>query len=100
MGQNLAADGIRQFGFDTTSDVRELWRRLIFAVFAGNYDDHMRNHGFLMREPRRWALSGAYDYDLNPVPEIDRRHTSKTAITENQYEPSITCAMSSPACLP
>ena len=86
----LLADGIRQFGHDTDVDLRELYRRLIFSLLASNYDDHLRNHGFLMREPGRWALSPAYD--LNPVPEIDRRQTPKTAITEYQEEPSIAAA--------
>lgn len=86
----LLADGIRQFGYDTAADLRELWRRLVFSLLASNYDDHLRNHGFLMREPGRWALSPAYD--LNPVPEIDRRHTPETAITEYQEEPSIALA--------
>ena len=85
------ADGIRQFGHDTTADLGELWRRLVFSLLASNYDDHMRNHGFLMRTPGRWSLSPAYD--LNPVPEIDRRQTPKTAITEDQEEPSIAAAL-------
>lgn len=51
----------------------------------------MRNHGFLMCEPGRWALSPAYD--LNPVPEIDRTQTPKTAITEDQEPPSIAAAL-------
>ena len=87
----MLADGIRQFGHDATADLRELWRRLIFSLLASNYDDHMRNHGFLMREPGRWALSPAYD--LNPVPEIERRNTPKTAITEDQEEPTIAAAL-------
>ena len=87
----LLADGIRQFGHDIGADLRELWRRLIFSLLASNYDDHLRNHGFLMREPGRWALSPAYD--LNPVPEIDHAQTPKTAITENQETPSIEAAL-------
>ena len=87
----VLADGIRQFGHNTTADLRELWRRLIFSLLASNYDDHMRNHGFLMSQPGRWALSPAYD--LNPVPEIDRTQTPKTAITEDQEPPSINTAL-------
>jgi serine/threonine-protein kinase HipA len=87
----LIADGIRQFGYDAGGDLRELWRRLVFSLLASNYDDHLRNHGFLMRAPGRWALSPAYD--LNPVPEIDRRNTPKTAITEDQEEPSLDVAL-------
>jgi HipA-like C-terminal domain len=40
----LPADGIRQFGHDVPGDLRELWRRLVFSLLAGNYDDHLRNH--------------------------------------------------------
>ena len=87
----LLADGIRQFGDDTAGDLRELWRRLVFSLLASNYDDHLRNHGFLMRESGRWALSPAYD--INPVPEIDRTQTPKTPITEEQEEPTIAAAL-------
>jgi serine/threonine-protein kinase HipA len=87
----MLADGIRQFGNDVPSDLRELWRRLVFSLLASNYDDHLRNHGFLMREPGRWSLSPAYD--INPVPEMDRVHMSKTAITEDQVEPTIAVAL-------
>ena len=87
----LLADGIRQFGDDVAGDLRELWRRLIFSLLASNYDDHLRNHGFLMPQPGRWSLSPAYD--LNPVPEIDRVRMSKTAITEDQQEPSLALAL-------
>ena len=87
----LLADGIRQFGDDTSGDLRELWRRLVFSLLASNYDDHLRNHGFLMRVPGKWSLSPAYD--LNPVPEIERAQLPKTAITEDQDEPSIDAAI-------
>ena len=87
----LLADGIRQFGDDATADLAELWRRLVFSLLASNYDDHLRNHGFLMRAPGRWALSPAYD--LNPVPEIDRARTPKTAISEDGPELSLAAAL-------
>lgn len=87
----MLADGIRQFGNDVPGDLRELWRRLVFSLLASNYDDHLRNHGFLMRTPGRWSLSPAYD--LNPVPEMDRARMRKTAITENQEEPTIAAAL-------
>jgi len=87
----MLADGIRQFGSDVIGDLQELWRRLVFSLLASNYDDHMRNHGFLMHKPGRWSLSPAYD--LNPVPEIDRAQTNKTAITEEHPDPSIMGAL-------
>lgn len=87
----LLADGIRQFGSNVSKDLHELWRRLIFSLLASNYDDHLRNHGFLMDEPGRWSLSPAYD--INPVPEVDRVQINKTAITEEQTEPTIEIAL-------
>lgn len=87
----LLADGIRQFGHDVAGDLRELWRRLVFSLLASNYDDHLRNHGFLMLEAGRWALSPAYD--LNPVPEIDRARVGKTPISEDHAEPSVAGAL-------
>lgn len=88
----MIADAIRQFGDDVPSDLRELWRRLVFSLLVSNYDDHLRNHGFLMREPGRWSLSPAYD--INPVPEIDRARMNKTPITEENEEPGIHVALS------
>jgi serine/threonine-protein kinase HipA len=78
------ADAIRQFGHDVTGDLRELWRRLVFSLLASNYDDHLRNHGFLMRAPGRWALAPAYD--LNPVPLMDRVNAGKTPISEDHAD--------------
>ena len=87
----LLADAVRQFGHDVAGDLRELWRRLLFSLLASNYDDHLRNHGFLMHQAGRWSLSPAYD--LNPVPEIDRVRVNKTPISEEQAEPSISGAL-------
>lgn len=88
----MIADAIRQFGDDVTSDLLELWRRLIFSLLASNCDDHLRNHGFLMRVPGRWSLSPAYD--INPVPEMDRSRVNKTPVTEDHEESGIPAALS------
>jgi serine/threonine-protein kinase HipA len=85
------ADGIRQFGSDVPGDLRELWRRLVFSLLASNHDDHLRNHGFLMRAPGRWSLSPAYD--INPVPEMDRVRMNKTAITDDQEDSTVASAL-------
>ena len=87
----LLADGIRQFGDDVAGDLRELWRRLVFSLLASNYDDHLRNHGFLMRTAGKWSLSPAYD--LNPVPEIERAQMPKTSISEDHADSSIAAAL-------
>lgn len=85
------ADGIRRFGHNVSGDLSELWRRMVFSLLASNFDDHLRNHGFLMREPGHWSLSPAYD--INPVPEIDRVHMSQTAISEDVEMPSVEQAL-------
>ncbi|MBX9577357.1 MAG: type II toxin-antitoxin system HipA family toxin [Chthoniobacterales bacterium] len=87
----LLADGIRQFGDHIEQDLQEMWRRLIFSLLASNYDDHLRNHGFLMFKPGRWALSPAYD--LNPVPGTERSRTPETPISEELVAPSIEMAL-------
>jgi serine/threonine-protein kinase HipA len=85
------AEGIRQCGDSTQSDLQELWRRLVFSLLVSNFDDHARNHGFLMHQPGRWALSPAYD--INPVPQHERAQMTKTAISEDDDELSIAKAM-------
>lgn len=87
----LLADGIRQCGASVREDLRELWRRLIFSLLASNYDDHLRNHGFLMHSAGHWSLSPAYD--LNPIPEMDRSQSSKTPITEHQEDSGVAVAL-------
>ena len=47
------------------SDLEELWRRIVFSICIKNTDDHLRNHGFLLKE-KGWILSPAYD--INPIP--------------------------------
>jgi serine/threonine-protein kinase HipA len=53
------------------NDVRaeeELFRRMVFNVFAWNCDDHVKNISFLMDRDGMWRLSPAYDltYSYNP----------------------------------
>lgn len=85
------ADAIRAHGRDVERDCHELWRRLVFSLLASNYDDHARNHGFLMREPGKWSLSPAYD--INPTPEIDRTRTNKMPISDDLAEASMAGAL-------
>ena len=46
-----------------TSDLKELFTRVVFNVATANRDDHLRNHGF-MRTPSGWRLAPAFD--MNP----------------------------------
>lgn len=76
----LIADAIRAHGDDVTAELSELFRRLVYSILVGNMDDHLRNHGFLMRFPGKWSLAPAYD--INPAPMIDRTHGRQTPVSE------------------
>jgi serine/threonine-protein kinase HipA len=58
------AEFIVQKGAQPEQDLEQLWRRIVFFICVSNIDDHLRNHGFLLR-PQGWVLSPAYD--MNPV---------------------------------
>ena len=47
------------------TDLKELWRRMVFSYFIGNTDDHLRNHGFLLT-PKGWRLAPLFDVNPNP----------------------------------
>ena len=59
-------DAIARHGAVPKTDAVELFRRMAFNVLVSNVDDHLRNHGFLLRDRTGWSLSPAYD--LNPTP--------------------------------
>jgi len=52
-----------RLGSNTSVDLEQLWRRIVFSICVSNTDDHLRNHGFML-EDTGWALAPAYD--LNP----------------------------------
>lgn len=62
-------------------ELAELWRRVIYSIMASNFDDHMRNHAFLMQRPAAWLLAPAFD--INPTPAIDRARQPKTPVSED-----------------
>lgn len=45
-------------------NLEQLFRRLVFNIIISNYDDHLRNHGFILSSGE-WELSPMYD--INPV---------------------------------
>jgi serine/threonine-protein kinase HipA len=59
------ADLLIRLGSNTSADLEQLWRRIVFSICVSNTDDHLRNHGFMV-EPTGWALAPAYD--MNPDP--------------------------------
>lgn len=60
------AEWILRNGAAPDEDLAQLWSRIVFSIAAGNVDDHLRNHGFLLTEDG-WRLAPAYD--LNPDPD-------------------------------
>jgi serine/threonine-protein kinase HipA len=75
------ADAIRVHGDRVQEDLAELWRRVIYSIMASNFDDHMRNHAFLLQRPAAWSLAPAFD--INPTPAIDRARQPKTPVSED-----------------
>jgi serine/threonine-protein kinase HipA len=83
------AELIERYSPSPTSDLHELYRRIIFSILTGNTDDHLRNHAFL-RQRRGWALAPAYD--LNPNPS--RPDRLSTAIDLDDITADIETALS------
>ena len=83
------ADAMLSLSADTTEEIRELWRRVVFSCLISNFDDHLRNHGFLRRSSAGWSLSPAFD--LNPTMGGGELHTP---IDGYDRTPSVELAMS------
>lgn len=77
------ADVVTRHSPSASEDLRELWRRIAFSVLISNFDDHLRNHGFLRTSTAGWSLSPAFD--LNPDPRGGERYLS-TAIDLDDNE--------------
>ncbi|MGM0506753.1 MAG: type II toxin-antitoxin system HipA family toxin [Bacteroidota bacterium] len=52
-------------GAEVQSDLEQLWRRIVFNILVSNTDDHLRNHGFMLKEGGI-ELSPAFDINPNP----------------------------------
>lgn len=50
---------------NVSSNIQELFKRIVFNIAVSNCDDHLRNHGFILGS-KGWELSPAYD--INPDP--------------------------------
>lgn len=55
---------ISRYSPESTADLEQLWRRILFNVLVSNTDDHLRNHGFILTQGG-WRLSPAYDMNPN-----------------------------------
>ncbi len=61
------AEFIQNNGVNIDRNLQQLWRRIVFNIGISNTDDHLRNHGFILK-PKGWVLSPAYDIN----PSIDK----------------------------
>ncbi|PQJ78955.1 type II toxin-antitoxin system HipA family toxin [Polaribacter porphyrae] len=53
----------------TYKEAEEMFRRMVFNVFAKNCDDHTKNFSFIMKQNQKWELAPAYDicFAYNPT---------------------------------
>lgn len=75
------AEFIQNAGGSIKNDLHQLWRRIIFNISISNTDDHLRNHGFILKD-NMWRLSPAYD--INPSND-----KPGLALNINEYENSL-----------
>ena len=73
---------IMKSGAETDHDLEQLWRRIVFFICISNTDDHLRNHGFLLK-PSGWSLAPAYDMNPNPHRAGLRLNISETDNTQD-----------------
>jgi len=65
------AEFIQNNGTNIKTDLHQLWRRIAFNIAISNTDDHLRNHGFIIKD-NGWRLSPAFDIN----PSIDKDELS------------------------
>lgn len=70
------AEAIEEHSPQAATDLRELWRRMVFGVLVSNTDDHLRNHGFLRTSTAGWTLAPAFDLNPDPRPGSKDHSTS------------------------
>lgn len=87
-----ANDGERMSYFDLlikmqqelgTRDTHQMLRRICFSYIFNNTDDHLKNHGFLLRKGR-WNLSPCFD--VNPCLYEKQRATAITGSLKPEHE--------------
>jgi serine/threonine-protein kinase HipA len=55
---------IKSNGASPKQNLEELWKRVVFNMAVSNTDDHLRNHGFILKN-NGWILSPAFDVNPN-----------------------------------
>jgi serine/threonine-protein kinase HipA len=84
----IAAEILRH-GSRPDEDRIELFRRMVFNVFCGNRDDHLKNHA-LVYDGRGWRLSPAFDV----LPQPDMNPEQAIAVGRSGVYPSVANCLS------
>ena len=79
------ASQLRLHGARVSSDLLELFRRLVFNVLVDNTDDHVKNHGVLHSGKNLYELSPAFDI----VPQLTNVGYMGMAISEGSDVPHL-----------
>jgi len=89
------ADLLIRLGSNTSADLAQLWRRIVFSIRTSNTDDHLRYHGFTLTSTG-WALAPAYD--MNPNPE-GAGLALNVSETDNALELNLALSVASTFCV-
>jgi serine/threonine-protein kinase HipA len=82
------AEVLARFSPNATDDLHELWRRIAFSILISNFDDHLRNHGFLRTSTAGWTLSPAFDLNPDPRP-VSRELTTAIDFDAADADPAL-----------
>ena len=80
----MLADELRRRSHRASSDLRELFGRMVFNALISNTDDHPRNHG-LIAPGKDFELAPAYDLTPNPLTSLERRDLALSVGRFNRY---------------
>ena len=80
----MLADELRRRSQRASSDLRELFGRMVFNALISNTDDHPRNHG-LIAPGKDFELAPAYDLTPNPLTSVERRDLALIVGRFNRY---------------
>lgn len=85
------AEALMIYGHKPECDLQELWKRIVFNLLVSNFDDHLRNHGFLYNPQNNgWELSPLYD--LEPLPLEKKPRFLQTSIDLENNDASLDLA--------
>lgn len=69
------------------TQLEQLFKRMVFNVFACNTDDHIKNHSFLLRQGGKWELAPAYDLTFTmDLSDLSIHHTRCLSIRDKFYD--------------